>query len=338
MEKSDDSEKEQYMTSKASSAHDGDLEDKESSKDRNFTLEQHVTDTYNTPLNEESEEEEKSTFGSRTVFSHVGQPSESEREQTPDPDQVPDYMVPRLRENTLKVSNVLKRNPKSVLFYPRNYNEVRVQIQNAKPRINQRLHDYGDPTQASTVNNGRGNRRPEPGYIRSLEELPPNSFQDNAYNDLIMSTNGDENPLSNNPISKPYSTKDSLKDSNRDSWQRLPSFSKLAVDWAESPIYEEYNDKGVTRYNDDDHQGFVNEDEAPKLFALLKMRYSNATSIKSIEPFFHKAMDTLGKLLGSFSHHHLFRAVQQMYNKVDAANTLKLILRVRTMFDARYLL
>lgn len=94
----------------------------------------------------------------------------------------------------------------------------------------------------------------------------------------------------------------------------------------------------MTKYNYRKHQAFYDEDEAPAIFKLLKTRYANEPTSRAIEPFFHKSMDTLGELLSSFSMTHVFRAIQKMYTKADAQNTLKLVIRVQSLFKARYVL
>lgn len=114
--------------------------------------------------------------------------------------------------------------------------------------------------------------------------------------------------------------------------------SRRTVDWAHTPIYQEYCEEGVTKYNYKKFQSFFDEDEVPQIYKLLKSRYPEYSQLKAVEPFFLKAMDTLGEILGSFSVTHLYRAIQQIYSKTDIQNTLKLVIRLQTLFKARYLL
>lgn len=307
-ERSDDSEKEQYMTSSASSHEQEQLDYKDSSKQTAKMLNENISD-YQGTLEEESEEAESISIQRQTFSSHFEQPSESEKEPTPRNRDVPEYMVPKLRENTIKVSNLLKRNPKSIVFYPKSFAETREVIKNPNSRYNQKLHDYGDPTMASTHKEGgrsetlNPDRRVKPNYIRSMEELPPNTLNnehsdllDNAYDDMRHSMNGDHLPqstparnvlLSDHPFNRPTATGDSKSGESNNSWMRMVSRSKYTIDWSETPIFSEYKERGFTRYNENEHKAFLTEDEAPQLFTLLKTRYS-ATNYSKVEPFFHK--------------------------------------------------
>ena len=74
------------------------------------------------------------------------------------------------------------------------------------------------------------------------------------------------------------------------------------------------------------------------IFKLLKTRYSETKEHRKVEPMFHKAMDTLGELLRSFSLVHVFRAIQKMYTKADVQNTMKLVLRVNSLIKVRQIL
>ena len=84
-EKSEHSSKELLVTKKDSSIQDGDLEDKESSKELFRSIEEFKESDDYTPSKEESEEDEAQTISIKPerLSSHPGQASESEWESTP---------------------------------------------------------------------------------------------------------------------------------------------------------------------------------------------------------------------------------------------------------------
>jgi hypothetical protein len=254
-----------------------------------------------------------------------------------------DYENPRLRENIMKVHAILKKPPTSIVFYPKTFKKVEESYKNP-----QNLNDYGDPVNSKP----KPSRKPKPEYMRSMETLPEGGMDKEndsfPYNLSPHRSFDRDHPahyppknmlLSDLPFNNPNSKSSISHEPSQSSLRRLPSsFKTFGIDWAKTPLYSEYLTVGITKYNEKEHQAFFTESEAPQVFQLLQTRYSNTTSAKSTEPFFHKAMDTLGELLSSFNHIQLYRAIQQIYNKVDSQNTMKLVLRVKTMFDARYLL
>ena len=113
---------------------------------------------------------------------------------------------------------------------------------------------------------------------------------------------------------------------------------KPVVDWYNTPFYQEYREEGLSRYNASGHQAFFDEEEVVGIYNLLKTRYSTTKEHKKVEPIFHKAMDTLSEILGSFLLNNIYRAIRKMYVKADVQNTMKLVLRVQSLVKARYIL
>eukprot|EP00345_Euplotes_harpa_P004303 CAMPEP_0168321306 /NCGR_PEP_ID=MMETSP0213-20121227/2193_1 /TAXON_ID=151035 /ORGANISM="Euplotes harpa, Strain FSP1.4" /LENGTH=297 /DNA_ID=CAMNT_0008322933 /DNA_START=120 /DNA_END=1013 /DNA_ORIENTATION=- len=180
---------------------------------------------------------------------------------------------------------------------------------------------------------------------RSMENLPPrprekenSNLFNNEYNEYNAPSDRYQKPFSYQP--RPFNeefsqkpgpnAKTSMSSDSRDSLNL--NRSRRTVDWAHTSIYQEYCEEGVTKYNYKKFQSFF------QIYKLLKSRYPEYSQLKAVEPFFLKAMDTLGEILGSFSVTHLYRAIQQIYSKTDIQNTLKLVIRLQTLFKARYLL
>lgn len=185
-EKSENSSKEVLNTKKDSSIQDGDIEEKESSKEFFRSIEQFKSSENFTPSLEESEENEATTIVNRRpekLSSHPEQSSESECESTPK--NIQPYYDPKIRENVLKVNTILKRAPASISIRAKNFKHVRrtseVNQSQKDPFKNQQLlGDYGDQSAPmipidSKANSKQANsleRKPRQVNYRSMESLP----------------------------------------------------------------------------------------------------------------------------------------------------------------------
>ena len=155
MEYSIGSSKERYIESsrKPSSHFEGDIESKESSKQRIRTnIDPRMFSEFTTPAEEESSEDTKSYKSKHeSLSSHCDQISSSEQESTPK--NAHPYLDPQYRRNVLKLNTVLKKTPSSLALLARNFinskggnlnqsleNPISFQPQARNP---QRLHDYG---------------------------------------------------------------------------------------------------------------------------------------------------------------------------------------------------
>lgn len=343
------------LLNKDSELPDGDIESKESSKQLFGGIEM-FKESIGTPILEESEEEDvASSIKIESLSSHCEQISESEREPTPT-NQEP-YLDPKIRNSVLKINTILKKTPTSLALIARNYinSSKKPVLSSSQPnpipqpaREKQQLHDYGESS-ASQFYPRPSNRYQKPSgnserqVNRSMENLPPQNkeYSDYAYpNDRYQKPHSDPNRgmlLSDLPFNKPEKARTSISEDSKGTFGPYQTgMSRFRVDWATTPIYTEYLEDGVTKYNHNRHQAFYDEEEAPAIFKLIKTRYANAGNSRAVEPFFHKAMDTLGEIMGSFSMTTLYRAIQKIYTKADTQNTLKLVLRVQNMFQARH--
>jgi len=235
-------------------------------------------------------------------------------------------MDSKIRDSVLKINTILKKNPTSLKQLAKNLIHSQPQLPSHPPHQSQkRLFDYGDFAPPSS--NHRYGRPARDTLHKSVENL---SAQEGEYQDY-----GSVKPLlPQRQIPRQPIVHQSLETLKPDEETR----NRFFVDWATTPIYDEYRDTGTREYNYTRHQAFYWEHEIPKLYKLIKERYSNVSSYKAIEPFYHKAMDTLGEVLGSFSLNHVLRAIQKIYTQADVQNTLKLLLRVQSLFQARYTL
>ena len=355
--KSEHSSKE-FITKKDSELPDGEIESKESSKQLFASIDM-FKESIGTPILEESEEEERaSSIKIESLSSHCEQISESEREPTPT-NQEP-YLDPKIRNSVLKINTILKKTPTSLALIARNYINASKPpvVSHSQPnpipqpaRERQQLHDYGEssnsqfyPKPNNRYQKPTGNSERQ--VNKSLENLPArnNEYNDYAYPEdkKYQQPHSDPNRgmlLSDLPFNKPNKARTSISDESKGTFgPDQTALSRFRVDWATTPIYTEYLEDGVTKYNQNRHQAFYDEEEAPAIFKLIKTRYASTNNSRAVEPFFHKAMDTLGEIMGSFSMTHLYRAIQKIYTKADIQNTLKLVLRVQSMFKARYLI
>ena len=206
----------------------------------------------------------------------------------------------------------------------------------------QNLHDYGIPNSQF--------RRPSqnglnPSVNRSLEnpterpKIKDNGFfnrnpRNNRYNDYGDPQN--RQPSSNFSEDKPQSRDTYEKE--KDLLSPTYSPSSPSVDWFHTPIFSEFQEDGIMKYNHSGHQMFFDEEEVAGIYRLLKARYSTERENKKVEGFFHKAMDTLAEILGSFLLNNVYRAIRKIYTKSDVQNTMKLVLRVKSLISARYIL
>ena len=106
-------------------------------------------------------------------------------------------------------------------------------------------------------------------------------------------------------------------------------------DWAETPLFEEFEKHGKNVYTKINETKFFSEDELTRVYQLVKNRYNSKEYDKSVINFYKKAMDTLLLLTETQMSFNTFRKIQSMYSKVDVTNTLKLLLRCSLMYQAR---
>jgi len=240
MDKSADSSKEYDPTNK-SSMKDGDLESKESSKEiRSKVLE---TAEYISQILEESEEEDKvSSIYPESLSSHVEQISESEREPTPKNSEP--WMDSKIRDSVLKINTILKKNPTSLKQLAKNLIHSQPQLPSHPPHQSQkRLFDYGDFAPPSS--NHRYGRPARDTLHKSVENL---SAQEGEYQDY-----GSVKPLlPQRQIPRQPIVHQSLETLKPDEETR----NRFFVDWATTPIYDEYRDTGTREYNYTRHQAF----------------------------------------------------------------------------------
>jgi hypothetical protein len=250
----------------------------------------------------------------------------------------------------IKLSKVLKKMPYSSQFLLRKHDEARhvqlfnqpktpFQIHHKRPKTREspNMYDINDKTfDPFKESQYHPDSRPKPNYYKSMEELPlpdtENKENDNPYtyipSNRHLSEIGPKHPNKTTVSSNSRNTnpQDSLKYKNKD------------IDWSMTAIYYEYMKKGTNKFNIDQNQALFEEEEVYRIFDMIKNRHSHQKSSKLIEPFFFKAIDTLGEILSSFGLNHIYRAIQEMYTTVDVQNTLKLMLRIQALFQARYLL
>ena len=184
-EKSDQSSKEILNTKKDSSIQDGDIEEKESSKELFRSIEEFKNSDDYTPSAEESEENEAEIMSRRPekLSSQQEQSSESECESTPK--NIQPYFDPKIRENVLKINTILKRAPASISIRAKNFIHMRRtsevnQSQKDPFKNKQLLGDYRDQTAPMIPIDSRANskqpnsleRKPRPANYRSMETLP----------------------------------------------------------------------------------------------------------------------------------------------------------------------
>jgi hypothetical protein len=299
----------QHLSIKTTSSRDGDIESKESSK-QTFVKSQGNGGGYATPVQEEFEEDNKS-FNSKkeSLSSHNNQLSSSEHESTPKNRQP--FLDEKYRRNVLKINTILKKTPSSMAMIAKNYlnKQKNNPLRNSQPnpipqpplKDKQNLYDYGTSNQKyglPTQNTVR------PAVNKSLENLPR---KDNQYNDdygapkdqRYQQPFSDPNKqgllLSEHPFNTLNSRTENPNDS-KDTFRRSLNHDNANIDWSTSPIYLEYMDDGITKYNEKKHQLFFEEQEINDVFKLLKTRYAYTNDNRKVEPMFNKAMDTLGDL------------------------------------------
>lgn len=264
---------------------------------------------YSTPLYEETSEEEKTHISkTESLSSHCDQISSSEQEPTPKNSQL--YLDPTIRSNTLKINTVLKKTPSSIAMLAKKFlNTSKDQpVRQSLPRLPQNpqnLHDYGVPASKFSLN--------KPSNLHKSLENPTDRPE-------VTSNN--------------YFTSEKPKSSDFLGGINI----KPSVDWYTTEFYKNFQNDGVTKYNQRGDERLFDEEEVNGIYGLLKSRYSHTRTNKKIEGFFTKAMDTLADLLGKFSLNNIYRAIQKIYTLSDVQNTMKLILRVQSLVKARYVL
>lgn len=344
-------EKSYYSSKEHTSFKDADIGSKESSKQK-YSRSGESRGRYAKPIQEESEEEDSSIISKKeSLGSQCDQLSSSEQESTPKNRQP--FLDENYRQKVLKINTILKKTPSSMALIAKNYlkNQTSNPLRHSQPnpvpepppRDRQNLYDYGTSNQRYGLPSQNSMR---PVVNKSLENLPRKKDEYSDYGAPQDKWNqqpfSDPNKqgllLSEHPFNHPKSRTE-LSNNSKDTFKRsFGARDSVNVDWATTPIYFEYMDDGFTKYNFKGHQAFFDEQEVSDIFKLLKTRYANTTEHKKVEPMFHKAMDTLGELLGSFSLVNVFRAIQKMYTKADAQNTMKLVLRVNSLIKVRQIL
>ena len=88
-------------------------------------------------------------------------------------------------------------------------------------------------------------------------------------------------------------------------------------------------------FNKERDPGFFREDEVDYMIHLLRYSAKDFTSLDLIKPPFNKGFATLDKLMNELQVPHLFDKVAQAIYDITPANTMKVLVRAKIMFQYR---
>jgi len=115
----------------------------------------------------------------------------------------------------------------------------------------------------------------------------------------------------------------------------LDSKRDMFKDWAETPLYEEYQSRGKRVYPSINENKYYTAEETTRVYHFIKNRYSSRENEKPVTTFYKKAMATLFLLTDDQMNFDTYLKIKTMYSKVDVTNTLKLLIRCTLMYGAR---